>query len=119
MSIPRTSDCKSARENRYSHQKAELAMIVDKHTGMKFSAHYETKSAIVEPTCCMFKKMEDLAGKPVKILCQDYAGKNKKLQEQFESADWSGKLKIAIKCTVKGTPQQNHLSELGFTVIAA
>ena len=56
-------------------------MIVDEHTEMKFSAHHETKSAIVEPTCRKFKKMEDLAGKPVKILRQDNAGKNKKLQE--------------------------------------
>ena len=55
---------------------------------MKFLAHHETKNAIVETTCCKFKKMEDLAGKPVKILRQDNAGENKKLQ-QIESADWS------------------------------
>ena len=92
---------------------------MDECTGIKFSSHRETKNGIVEPTCRKLKKMEDLAGKPVKILRQDNAGENKKLQERIESADWSGKLKIAIEYTAKGTPQQNHLAELGFTVVAA
>jgi hypothetical protein len=46
----------------------------------------------------------------------DNAGKNQKLQQRCESADW--KFKIKFEYTAAMTPQQNHLAELGFAILA-
>jgi hypothetical protein len=50
--------------------------------------------------------------KAVKFVCLDNAGENKKLKEWSESADW--RLNINYEFTAQDTPQQNHLTELGF-----
>jgi len=91
-------------------------LMVDEATGMKFSAFYEKKNDIVEPTCVKLNKLADIAGK-IEHLRQDNAGKNLALAKNMGSNDW--KMKTKIEYTAKGTPQQNHLAELGFTTIAA
>jgi hypothetical protein len=45
----------------------------------------------------------------------DNAGENKKLQKRAESCDWFA---INWEFTARDTPQQNHLAELGFAVLA-
>ena len=56
------------------------------------------------------------AGKQVKFMRLDNAGENKMLQKRSDSADW--KLNITFEFTARDTPQQNHLAELGFAVLA-
>ena len=46
----------------------------------------------------------------------DNAGENKLLEQRSGSADW--KLGLKYEFTARDTPQQNHLAELGFSVIA-
>jgi hypothetical protein len=46
----------------------------------------------------------------------DNAGENKLLQSRCESADW--KFWIQPEYTARYTPQQNHLAELGFAILA-
>jgi hypothetical protein len=46
----------------------------------------------------------------------DDAGENKKLKTRSDSAVW--KLNITFEFTARDTPQQNHLAELGFEVLA-
>ena len=83
---------------------------------MKFSSFHEKKSDIVEPTCVKLDKFANIAGS-IGHLRQDNAGKNLKLAKIMGNAEWNVKTKI--KYTAKGTPQQNHLAELGFTTITA
>ncbi len=51
------------------------------------------------------------------IICQDNAGKNKKLIAMVHSKEW--KLNTAFENTAQKKPQQNSKAETGFTVIAA
>jgi hypothetical protein len=46
----------------------------------------------------------------------DNASENKKLQTRAESSDW--KFSIGWEFTARDTPQQNHLAELGFALLA-
>ena len=91
-------------------------MIVDEWTNMKISSHHETKDGMVEPTCVKLSKLADIAGK-VAYLWQNNAGENVKLAKRMGSADWQ--MKTRIKYAVTGTPQQNHMAELGLTAIKA
>ena len=43
-------------------------------------------------------------------------GENIKLQARSQSADW--KLNITYEYTARDTPQQNHLAEVGFALLA-
>jgi hypothetical protein len=70
---------------------------------------------MIEPTCVQWNHWKD-AGLAVKFVHLDNAGENKKLKECSESADW--KLDIEYEFTAWDTPQQNHLAELGFAVLA-
>jgi hypothetical protein len=96
-------------------KKPNWRILVDEATQLKFSDFYDTKSGMVEPTCEKLHKWRE-AGKPVKYLRLDNAGENKKLQERSDSSDW--KLNIEFEYTARDTPQQNHLAELGFAIIA-
>jgi hypothetical protein len=89
--------------------------MVNERTGMKFSDFYETKDGMIEPTCVQWNHWKD-AGLAVKFVHLDNAGENKKLKEHSESANW--KLDIEYEFTAWDTPQQNHLAELGFAVLA-
>jgi hypothetical protein len=95
--------------------KPNWRIIVDERIQIKFSDFYETKNGMVEPTCQLFQRWKD-AGKEVRFLRMDNAGENKSLQQRCESADW--KFNITCEYTAAMTPQQNHLAEIGFTVIA-
>ena len=56
---------------------------VDEATGMKISGFYQGKGNTIEPMREWLQK----PGKPVKIVWQDNAGENKKLQKRCSSAD--------------------------------
>jgi hypothetical protein len=73
------------------------------------------KDGMIEPTCVQWNCWKD-AGLAVKFVRLDNAGENKKLKECSKSADW--KLDIEYEFTAQDTPQQNHLAELGFAVLA-
>ena len=96
--------------------KPQWHLMVDEATGMKFSAFFEKKNDIVEPTCIKLNKLAEIAGE-VKHLRQDNAGKNLALAKSMGSVEW--KMKTKIEYTARDTPQQNHMMELGFTTIAA
>jgi hypothetical protein len=90
-------------------------IIVDERTQLKFSDFFETKRGMAEPTCELFHRWKN-AGREVQFLRMNNAGENLLLQQRCESADW----KFNIKCefTAAMTPQQNHLAELGFAILA-
>ena len=88
---------------------------MDERTGFKSSMFFSTKDGMVEPTCVEFDKWKQ-EGKPVRILRMDNAEENKLLEQRSGSADW--KLGLKYEFTARDTPQQNHLAELGFSVIA-
>jgi len=90
-------------------------IIVDELSEYKESHFYESKNGMIEPTCAIFNKWTQ-GGKEIKFLRQDNAGENKKLIERANSADW--KLNLTPEYTGRGTPQRNHLAELGFSTIA-
>lgn len=90
-------------------------IMVDECTQMKFSNFFETKNGMIEPTCIWLDKWRQ-NGKPVKFIRLDNAGENKGLQSRSISSDW--KLNIEYEFTASDTPQQNHLAELGFAVLA-
>ena len=71
---------------------------------------------MVEPTCVKMSKLADIAG-DITYLRQDNAGENLKLAKRVGYADW--KMKTKVEYTARGTPQQNHMAELGFTAIKA
>jgi len=60
--------------------------------------------------------LADIAG-DITYLRQDNAGENLKLAKRMGCADW--KMKTKVEYTARGTQQQNHMAELGFTIIAA
>ena len=95
--------------------KPNWRIIVDEKTQLKFSDFFETKNGMVEPTCELFQKWK-AAGIPVRILRMDNAGENKLLEQRCNSADW--KFDIKFEYTARDTPQQNHLAEIGFAVLA-
>jgi len=82
---------------------------------MKFSDFFQTKNAMVEPTCEKFMRWKQ-AGFPVKNVQLDNSGENKLLKARCDSADW--KLGIDFEFTARDTPQQNHLAELAFATLA-
>ena len=109
------STVKKNKEIQFKPVKGQWRMIVDECTQMKFSDFYATKDGMVEPTCELFKKWSQ-DEKPVGSVRFDNAGENVKLQQRANSADWQ--LGINFEFTPRNTPQQNHLVEVGFAVIA-
>eukprot|EP00957_Ditylum_brightwellii_P197981 15083134-Ditylum_brightwellii.AAC.1 len=77
---------------------------------------YKTKSGMVEPTLEQFHKWQQ-QNILVKFVRCDNAGENKSLEKRAKSSDW--KFDITFEYTARDTPQQNHLAELGFSVLAA
>ena len=70
---------------------------------------------MIQPTCEFLKKCKQ-AGKPCKYLRQDDSGENKALGKEVNSKGWQ--LGITIEYTGAGTPQRNHLVELGFASVS-
>ena len=70
---------------------------------------------MIEPTCELFYKWNQ-NDHVVKYVRLDNAGENVKLQARSQSKDW--KLNITYEFTAKDKPQQNHLAELGFYMLA-
>ena len=69
---------------------------------------------MVEPTCVQFEKWRN-DKKPMRMVQQDNAGVNEKLQASSDQAAW--KLHIQFEYTAKDTPEKNHLAELGFITL--
>lgn len=90
-------------------------VMVDERTQLKFSDFFTSKNAMIEPTCVKLDKWRN-AGMPVSYIRLDNAGENLKLKQRAESSDW--KLGIDFEFTARDTPQQNHLAELAFAVLA-
>jgi len=90
-------------------------IMVDERTQMKFTKFFKTKDGMVVSTLEQFERWNK-AGMQVKYVRLDNAGENVKLQKVSDSKDY--KLNLQFEFTARDTPQQNHLSELGFTVLA-
>jgi hypothetical protein len=82
---------------------------------MKFSLFCETKDGMVIPTLDHQLVRWNKSGMHVKYIRLDNAGENIKLQKISDSKDHQ--MNIQFEFTARNTPQQNHLSELGFTVL--
>lgn len=54
--------------------------MVDEYSELKFSGFYPSKNGMVEPTCEQFHIWKQ-QNKPIKAICCDNAGENKKLQQ--------------------------------------
>ena len=106
---------KAKKNMNYKVTKPNWRIIVEEKTQMKWSQFYRTKNGMVEPTCAMFNRWKQ-AGKPVKYLRMDNAGENKALEERLNGAQW--KLNVEAEYTAANTPQQNHLAEISFHVLA-
>eukprot|EP00957_Ditylum_brightwellii_P132388 10095050-Ditylum_brightwellii.AAC.2 len=61
--------------------------MVEERTGMKWTAFFQTKNGMIDPTCVKPNKWKQ-GGKAVKYIRLDNAGKNKVLEKQCESAVW-------------------------------
>jgi hypothetical protein len=90
-------------------------IMVNEATNLKFSDFYQTKDGMVEPILTKWSKWQGM-GFDVNNVRLDYAGKNKKLQTRAKYCDW--KFAIKWELTARDTPQQNHLVEVGFAVLA-
>ena len=77
-------------------------MIVDEHTGLKFSAVYSSKNGILVDTSRKLLGLENTAECPILHFRQDNAGKNKKLQALIQGPEWQFKCKFEY--TAKATP---------------
>ena len=86
-----------------SLSKSNWRIIVDERTGIKFIDFFERKIDMVEPTCQALHRWKT-EGSPIKYICLDNAGENKKLQERAEGAQW--KLGLIWEFTARDTPQQ-------------
>jgi hypothetical protein len=82
---------------------------------LKFVDFFEAKNDMVEPTCVQLKKWEQ-AKKKVDVIQLDNGSDNVKLEKRAGSKDWQ--LGIKYEYTARDTPQQNHLAEVGLTVVA-
>ncbi len=90
--------------------------MVDGRTGLKFPDFFDTKKAMVNPTCAQSHRWKE-SGHGVKYIRTNNAGKNIDLQERSNSSAW--KLGIYFEFTpARNTSQQNHLAGLGFAHLA-
>jgi hypothetical protein len=110
-----TSPIKKPEGESGSVYKPNWQILVDERTQMKFSDFFVSKNGMAEPTCELFQRWKDV-GKEVRYLRIDNAGENKLLQSCCESAGW--KFRIQPGYTASYTSQQNHLAELGFTILS-
>ena len=71
-------------------------ILVNKHTGTKFSAFYPQKNNTVEPMC---ERIQQATGRgaAVEYVRQDNVQENSKIQARCKSADW--KLAVEIEYT--------------------
>ena len=89
-------------------------IMVDKYSIMKISSFPDTKNGIVEPTCEIFENWRQ-NGCPVKFIRCDNRGENVKLKSIVKSKYW--KLNLDFEYTVRDTPQQNHMTEVGLDIL--
>ena len=113
-SIRKPKDVKGRKEKILFVSKPHMRMMVDEYTGMRFLQWYKTKDAMVEPTAAQFYQWTS-KGLAIKIVRCDNAGENKVLEKICKGSKW--KLVIDFEYTARDTPQQNHLAEIGITVI--
>jgi len=109
------STIKGEKDGPKVNAKKNWRIMVDERTNMKFTKFFTTKNGMIEPTLAQLERWRQ-AGIKVKYIRCDNAGENKKLEERSDSADW--KMGLRFEYTARDTPQQNHLAELGFAVLA-
>ena len=102
-------------ENISTIYKPNLRIMVVEKGQLKFVQLFESKNAMVEPTCEQLSRWKQ-AGHPVQVIRLDNAGENKLLQKRSDSTDW--KLGIESEYTARATPQQNSLAEVGIATLA-
>ena len=102
-------------ENISTIYKPNLRIMVVEKGQLKFLQFFESRNAMVEPTCEQLSRWKQ-AGHPVQVIRLDNAGENKLLQKHCDSADW--KLGIEFEYTARATPQQNSLAEVGIATLA-
>ena len=95
--------------------KPHMRIIVDEATAKYFLHFFKKKNEMIEPTCELFHQWQEEDKKKIKYLRMDGAGENKKLAKRLRSVDW--KINPSIEYTARDTPQQNHLAEIGLTVL--
>ncbi len=78
--------------------KSNWHIMVDKSTGFKRSAFFETKAGIIEYMCQSIHS-KALQEHPIQVLCQDNARENVELVKIAKGKDW--KLEFQIKYTAK------------------
>jgi hypothetical protein len=61
--------------------KNNWGIMVDEHTGTKFTAFYETKAGMIEPTCAQLHRWKT-SGHGVTYIRMDNAGGNIALQRE-------------------------------------
>eukprot|EP00957_Ditylum_brightwellii_P206009 15346424-Ditylum_brightwellii.AAC.1 len=96
--------------------KRNWQIMVHKQFTLRISCFFQTKSGMVKPTLEQFGKWRQ-AGIVVKYWRCNNTGKNRLLKQRTQSSDWQ--FAITFEYTTQDTPQQNHLAELGFAVLAA
>jgi hypothetical protein len=97
-----------------SSYKRYWRILVDEASQFKISDFFETKNAMIEPTCeKLFNLKEE--NKTVKYIRCDDGGENQGLKNRSHSIDW--KLPIKFDFTVRDTPQRNYLAEVGLGTI--
>jgi hypothetical protein len=96
--------------------KSNWHIMVDKATGFKRSAFFETKAEIIE-YMCQTMHSKALQGRPIQVLCQDNAGEIIKLVKMAKGKNW--KMEFEVKYTARKRPQQNLHVETLLTIIAA
>ena len=94
--------------------KPHLCLRVHEKTQLKFGSFHESKNGMVEPVCEQLHKWKQ-KGLGIDVICMDNAGENKALQARADTKSW--KLNLDYEYTAHDTPQQNHLAEIGITVI--
>ena len=89
-------------------------MVVDEHSGLKFSQFYETKGEIVEPTCELFNEWNQ-KGIPELEVQYNKGDINLKLEQIANGNQWNPE--TDFEYTGRITPQRNSLSEVGLANI--
>eukprot|EP00957_Ditylum_brightwellii_P062757 4762777-Ditylum_brightwellii.AAC.1 len=96
--------------------KCNWRIMIDEYPTLRMSHFFTTKSGMVEPTLELFHKWMQ-TGIHIQFIHCNNMGQNKWLEKRTKSSDW--KFNITFEYMSSDTPQQNHLAEFGFVVLAA
>jgi hypothetical protein len=89
--------------------------MVDEKSQFKITDFFDTKKAMIEPTCEKLFKFKS-QGKAFKYIRCDDSGENRGLMNRIQGADW--KIPVQFEFTGRYIPPRNHLADVGFATIA-